>query len=55
MPAGACPLDRLDDLVVLLLDPDDAFARANHFHGRAHAPQKWLGVMEKQFLVLVEQ
>ncbi len=41
--------------MVFLLDADDAFARADHLHGHAHAAQKRLGVVVEQFLVLVQQ
>ena len=48
-------LQRGNDVVVLLLDADDAFARADHLHGHAHAAQERLGVVVEQFLVFVQQ
>ena len=48
-------LQRGDDVVILLLDPDHAFVRAHQLHGHLHAAQKGLGMVVKQFLVLVQQ
>ncbi len=55
MPAGDLRLKRRNDVLILLLDADDAFARAHQLHRHLHAAQKGLGVMVQQFLVLVQQ
>ena len=52
---GRLLLHRGDDVVVLLLDADDALRRADHLHGREHAAQERLGEVVQQFLVLVQQ
>ncbi len=52
---GGLLLEGSDDVVVLLLDADDAFGGANHLHGCDHAAEKWLGVVMKEFLVLVQE
>ena len=44
-----------DDFVILLLDSDHAFTRADQVHGHLHAAQEGLGVVMKQLLVLVQQ
>ena len=43
-----------NNVVVFLLDPDDAFCRAHHGHGRLHAAQKGLCMVMQQLFVLVE-
>ena len=48
-------LQRRNDVVILVLDSDDAFARADHLHGHPHAAQKGLGAVMEQLLVLVQQ
>ena len=48
-------LERGDDVVVLLLDADDAFGRADHLHGLEHSAQERLGEVVQEFLVLVQQ
>ena len=52
---GRLPLKRLDNVVILFLDPNDAFARANKLHGDLHAAQEGFGEVLEQFLVLVKQ
>ncbi len=56
MPArGDLSFKRGDDVVVFLLDADDALARADQLHGHLHAAQEGLGVVVEEFLVFVEE
>ncbi len=49
------PLQFLDDVVILFLDPDDAFARPDKLHGRLQAAQEGAREVLEQFFVLVQQ
>ncbi len=48
-------LKRGNDVVILLLDADDALARAHQLHGHLHAAQEGLGVVVQELLVLMQE
>ena len=55
MPEGAEAVERGDDVLVLLLDADDAFAGTDELHGHFEAAEEGLGVVVEQLLVLVQE
>ena len=44
-----------DDVVVLLLDADNALLRADDLHHGLHAAEEWGGVVVEEFLVFMEE
>ena len=52
---GGGGLERGDDVLVLFLDADDAFAGTDELHGHFEAAEEGLGVVVEQLFVLVQE